>query len=178
MALQGGFRYKGSPLREGIKVVVLYTSGENHDWPDSLDEKAGIFTYFGDNRSPGGRLHEIPRRGNVILRDAFAATHGDEETRARVPPFLLFAKAGMAGRSVRFRGLLAPGAASMNSDDDLQAIWRTSGGERFQNYRAHFTVLDVAVIGPGSLRYSKVVRSIATAHPSGGSGCEAGPMPR
>jgi hypothetical protein len=144
---QGGFRYKGSPLRDDVRIVVLYTSGENPDWPDTLDEKVGVFTYFGDNRSPGGRLHETPRRGNLILRDSFAAAHGDETSRSRVPPFLLFAKTGTAGRRVRFRGLLAPGVASMNSDDDLQAIWRTSRGERFQNYRAHFTVLDVAVVG-------------------------------
>ncbi|MFI7543757.1 hypothetical protein [Actinoplanes sp. NPDC049599] len=143
---QGGFRYRGSPTRGGIRLAVLYTSGDNPDWPDVLDVKTGVFTYFGDNRSPGSPLHDTPRRGNIILRDAFDAAHGDDRARLSVPPFLLFAKAGPKGRSVRFRGLLAPGAASMSSDDDLQAIWRSSGGQRFQNYRAHFTVLDVPVV--------------------------------
>lgn len=47
---------------------------------------------------------------------------------------------------MRFRGLLAPGGANLSADDDLQAIWRTAGGQRFQNYRARFTVLDVPVV--------------------------------
>jgi hypothetical protein len=38
--------------------------------------------------------------------------------------------------------LLAPGGATLTSDDDLVAIWRSTGGLRFQNYRARFTVLD------------------------------------
>lgn len=143
---QGGFRYKGSVARRDVRLVVLYTSGENPDWPDSLDEKTGLFTYYGDNRSPGGLLHETPRSGNMILRDTFAATHTDKNARRRVPPFLLFAKAGPKGRNVVFRGLLAPGAATMAADDDLQAIWRSTGGQRFQNYRATFTVLNTPVV--------------------------------
>ncbi|MBG0568175.1 restriction endonuclease [Actinoplanes aureus] len=143
---QGGFRYKGSPTREGVKLVVLYTSGENPDWPDALDEKTGLFTYYGDNRSPGRLLHETPRSGNVILRDAFAAAHADEIARQQVPPFLLFAKANASGRNVVFRGLIAPGADTLAADDDLQAIWRSTRGQRFQNYRAAFTVLDTPVV--------------------------------
>jgi hypothetical protein len=42
-----------------------------------------------------------------------------------------------------FRGLLAPGGPGLSFDDELQAIWRSTGGRRFQNYRARFTVLDV-----------------------------------
>ncbi|SEP90291.1 Restriction endonuclease [Streptomyces radiopugnans] len=45
---------------------------------------------------------------------------------------------------MRFRGLLAPGGPNMAPDDELVAIWRTTGGRRFQNYRARFTVLDHA----------------------------------
>ncbi|MEV4638341.1 restriction endonuclease [Actinoplanes sp. NPDC049548] len=143
---QGGFRPSGSPKRSDVKLVALYTSGENPDWPDFLDEKTGLFTYFGDNRSPGKLLHETSRWGNVILRDSFAAAHADDQARRRVPPFLLFAKANARGRNVVFRGLLAPGAATMAADDDLQAIWRSTKGQRFQNYRATFTVLDVPVV--------------------------------
>nr|BFE55670.1 restriction endonuclease [Dactylosporangium thailandense] len=143
---QGGFRYKGSPTAGDVRLVVLYTSGENPDWPDVLDEQAGIFTYFGDNRTPGHLLHETPRRGNLILKQAFEACHADASARQHVPPFLLFAKAGPAGRAVRFRGLLAPGGAALSSDEDLQAIWRSTAGQRFQNYRARFTVLDVPVV--------------------------------
>ncbi|MEV0726347.1 restriction endonuclease [Micromonospora purpureochromogenes] len=149
---QGGFRYAGSPLRGTVRLVVLYTSGAEPDWPDTLDEQKGQFTYFGDNRSHGRELHDTPRRGNALLRDAFAACHGDFAARCHVPPFFLFAKAGTGGRDVRFRGLLAPGGPTLAADDDLQAIWRSTAGMRFQNYRSRFTVLDEGVIPRAWLR--------------------------
>ncbi|MFI9026245.1 restriction endonuclease [Streptomyces sp. NPDC053560] len=140
---QGGFRHKGSPAKGTVRLSVLYTNGGEVDWPDHLDTQTGTFTYYGDNRTPGRDLHDTPRAGNQLLRDAFAASHGTAAERAAgVPPFLLFEKAGTSGRSVRFRGLLAPGGPTLTSDDELAAIWRTTDDQRFQNYRARFTVLD------------------------------------
>jgi hypothetical protein len=150
---QGGFRYSGSPSASTVRLAILYTTGESVDWPDTLDPQTGLFTYFGDNRAPGNELHDTSRRGNLLLRDVFAAAHGTAAQRQGVPPFLLFEKAATAGRSVRFRGLLAPGGPSLTSDDDLQAVWRTTGGQRFQNYRARFTVLDQATITRNWLRH-------------------------
>ncbi|WP_067071669.1 restriction endonuclease [Carbonactinospora thermoautotrophica] len=139
---QGGFRYAGSPWAGSVRLAVLYTTGTVPDWPDTLDPQTGLFTYYGDNRSPGRELHETSRGGNLLLRDAFAWSHGTAADRLRVPPFLLFEKASSTGRDVRFRGLLAPGAPSLTPDEELQAIWRSTAGLRFQNYRARFTVLD------------------------------------
>ncbi|MET8387168.1 restriction endonuclease [Streptosporangium canum] len=141
---QGGFRFNGSPQKQGVRFAVLFTTGAEPDWPDELDPQTGLFTYYGDNRHPGKELHETPRRGNVLLRDAFEWSSGTART--NVPPFFLFEKASPVGRDVRFRGLLAPGGAALTSDDELQAIWRSSGGVRFQNYRSRFTVLDVPKI--------------------------------
>ncbi|GLF95975.1 restriction endonuclease [Streptomyces yaizuensis] len=121
---------------------MLYTSGNDVDWPDYLDIDTGTFTYYGDNKKPGQGLHETSRAGNILLRDVFAASHLSAADRARIPPFLLFEKAASAGRSVRFRGLLAPGGPTLTSDDELTAIWRATAKDRFQNYRSHFTVLD------------------------------------
>ncbi|MGO9158266.1 restriction endonuclease [Mycobacterium sp.] len=139
---QGGFRYKGSPSQKAVQLVVLYTSGVEIDWPDRLDPQTGIFTYYGDNREPGRDLHDTPKNGNILLRNSFEAAHGKPSDRGGVPPFLLFEKA-MPGRAARFRGLLAPGAETLGADDDLNAIWRSKQGFRFQNYRAKFTVLNV-----------------------------------
>lgn len=126
-----------------MRLSVLYTNGGEVDWPDHLDVQTGTFTYYGDNRTPGRELHNTPRAGNQLLRDAFAASHGTADERmSGVPPFLLFEKAGTSGRSVRFRGLLAPGGPALTSDEELAAIWRTTDDDRFQNYRARFTVLD------------------------------------
>ncbi|MEV6124550.1 restriction endonuclease [Streptomyces sp. NPDC052077] len=141
---QGGFRYAGSPAKGTVRLVVLYTSGGEVDWPDHLDTETGTFTYYGDNKTPGKALHKTPRNGNVLLRDAFDHSHGTAGDRgAKVPPFLLFEKARVKGRAVRFRGLLAPGGPTLTSDDELAAIWRSTEGKRFQNYRSRFTVLDV-----------------------------------
>ena len=139
---QGGFRYKGSPARGDVRLVVLYTSGQNVDWPDELDVATGTFTYYGDNRDPGRDLHDTRRKGNLILRDAFANAAGGPVQRGLVPPFLLFERASSEGRDVRFRGLMVPGSPLVLADEQLVAIWRNRQGRRFQNYRATFTVLD------------------------------------
>jgi hypothetical protein len=139
---QGGFRYKGSPQKRAVRLAVLYTTGAEPDWPDALDPQTGLFTYYGDNRRPGHELHDTRRSGNLLLRDCFDWSHQSAEARRSVPPFLLFEKAA-PGRRIMFRGLLAPGGPGLSSDDELQAIWRSTDGRRFQNYRARFTVLDV-----------------------------------
>jgi hypothetical protein len=142
---QGGFRFNGTPREGSVRLAVLVSSGREPDWPDELDEQTGIFTYYGDNRSPGKDLHQTPRGGNLLLRDVFARCYGTRGDRRTVPPFLLFTNVGTY-RDMRFRGLLAPGSATSQPDDDLQAIWRTKSGQRFQNYRARFSVLDVATV--------------------------------
>lgn len=79
----------------------------------------------------------------MILRDCFTALHlGD---RRKVPPFFVFTK-GPVGRDVVFRGLAAPGAPGLGPTEDLVAIWKAKEGERFQNYRAMFTILDTALV--------------------------------
>lgn len=140
---QGGFRLAGSAKKDTVKLAVLYTTGSEPDWPDALDPYTGTFTYYGDNRKPGRALESTT--GNLLLTKAFDWAHGDAAMRAKVPPFLLFDKPGM-GRDVRFRGLLAPGSDRLSGEEDLVAVWRTTKGDRFQNYRARFTVLDTAAV--------------------------------
>lgn len=139
---QGGFRIAGRG--DARKLVVLYTSGEDANWPDRLDPSTGRFTYFGDNKTPGHELHDTKKGGNRLLRDSFAAVHALPPTRARVPPFLVFAKHphSTQARSVRFLGLAVPGAPGLPGTEDLVAVWKISAGQRFQNYRAVFTILD------------------------------------
>jgi AspBHI-like restriction endonuclease len=174
---QGGFRYSGSPKRGDVRVVVLYTTGDQPDWPDTLDPQTGTFTYYGDNRSPGHELHDTSRSGNLLLRNVFAASHETPEGRVTVPPFLLFEKAGPSGRAVRFRGLLAPGGPALTSGDELQAVWRTTRGQRFQNYRARFTVLDQAVVPRSWLHHLFIGGdpSRASAQACGAHGCTPAP---
>lgn len=142
---QGGFRPCGSFTKGQTKFVVLYTSGADPDWPDALDREAGRFTYFGDNKKPGRELHDTARGGNNILREVFSWIHANPPRRELAFPFLLFGK-GAIGRDVVFLGLAAPGSRELTPRDDLVAVWKTLGDQRFQNYRAVFTVLDAAVV--------------------------------
>jgi hypothetical protein len=140
---QGGIRTRG---KAGARhLVVLYTTFADKDWPDSLDEAQGRLVYYGDNKSPGHELHETPKGGNIVLRESFEALHVRPDRRREVPPFFVFSKAGRS-RDVRFEGLAAPGAPGVPESEDLLAIWKTTGTERFQNYRAVFTILDAPSI--------------------------------
>jgi hypothetical protein len=138
---QGGFRYSGSPAKNAVRLVALYTNGEESEWPDHLDETAGTLTYFGDNRMPGRALLNTRRRGNVLLRNIFAAARGNASDRALVPPLVLFEKVAPR-RDVRFRGLLAPGIAGSTAADDLRVVRKKAAGGEFENYQARFTVLN------------------------------------
>lgn len=145
VGFMGGFRCAAAPARGLARLAVLVSSGRDPDWPDVLDEQAGTFIYYGDNKSPGKELHDTPKGGNALLRDVFARCYGTPADRESVPPFLLFTGTGTY-RDTRFRGLLAPGSATSQPDDDLRAIWRSKGGLRFQNYRARFSVLAVSPV--------------------------------
>ena len=63
---QGGFRAVGS--WDAPRLVILYSSMDDPDWPDFIDVYTGVFTYFGHNKRPGFDLHDTPRRGNKLLQ--------------------------------------------------------------------------------------------------------------
>lgn len=141
---QGGFRYRGK-VKGKLELLVLTTSMNDPDWPDALDTETGTFTYFGDNKKAGRDLHDTGRDGNLILKRIFEDGRNGPDARRNVPPIFLFASAGTA-RDVRFLGLAVPGASDLDASEELVAIWRSIKGERFQNYRARFTVLDASRI--------------------------------
>ncbi len=141
---QGGFRFCGSTTLPSCRLAVLFSTFSEPDWPDLLEPETGRFMYFGDNRRPGHELHDT-RGGNKLLRGCFEALHSGEQPRLQVPPFFVFSR-GAERRDVQFRGLGVPGAEGVPETDDLVAVWRTSNGRRFQNYRAVFTILDIPVV--------------------------------
>jgi hypothetical protein len=142
---QGGFRLVGS--KNNRRWIVLYTSGEDTNWPDTMDTLTGTFTYYGDNKRPGQELHATSKGGNAELRDIFAARHLSSNEHS-VPPIFVFRKCPTekSARSVQFLGLAVPGTANMQETEDLITLWKSADGKRFQNYRATFTILDIAAI--------------------------------
>jgi hypothetical protein len=104
--------------------------------------------YYGDNKTPGHELHHTGPGGNTLLRRVFKQLHATETDRLQIPPFFVFKKYATARstRSVQFQGLAVPGLRGLPATSDLVAVWKTSNGQRFQNYRATFTVLNVPVV--------------------------------
>lgn len=139
---QGGFRYLGKT--ETPNLVVLFTSGEDIYWRDELDNSIGLFLYYGDNKTPGNDLHKTNLHGNEILRYIFTlAVSNDIRERKKIPPVLVFKK--HAGRDVKFLGLAVPGIKGKPSKDWLTAVWGVDkNGDRFQNYKAFFTILNTS----------------------------------
>ena len=142
----GGFRAAGQQGREFM--VALVTSGKEPDWPDALDQNTGEFIYYGDNRLPGHSLHDTRKGGNKLLQTTFERLHSNPPDRMRVPPFFIFesVRTSVSSRSFRFLGLAVPGYPGKPATNDLVAVWKSSAGQRFQNYRATFSVLDVPVV--------------------------------
>ena len=147
---QGGFRYLGKT--ETPNLVVLFTSGEDIYWKDELDTTTGLLLYYGDNKTPGNDLHKTNLHGNEILRYMFdLACSDDFKKRKNIPPVLVFKKNSSiydenhSGRDVKFLGLAVPGLAGKPKKDWLSAVWGCNrNGDRFQNYKSYFTVLDTS----------------------------------
>ena len=142
----GGFRYSG-PI-DNLKLLVLYTTLENADWPDKLNLENGVFQYYGDNKKGGQKLLETNKKGNQVLQNIFDSLHSSINPRNKVPPIFIFEKhpTKKSNRSVKFRGLCVPGTKDKSELEDLVAVWKSNKGYRFQNYLAFFTVLDVNTI--------------------------------
>lgn len=146
----GGFRILGNPS-DGFRLAVLFTTFEDPDWPDSIDERTGRFVYYGDNKDPGKDLLDTPKHGNRLLQHAFEIVHARPRERRLVPPLFIASKAGQS-RDVIYHGIAAPGASDVPETEDLVAIWKTKAGERFQNYKAIFTILDAPHVSASWIR--------------------------
>jgi len=143
-----GFRAKSKAGQstdiENCAFCLLVTTFGEVEWPDSLNYETGIFTYFGDKRNEGD-IHSTTVGGNRFLRSTFNKLHTGK--RELISPILVFENyKGADGTYMRFLGLAAPGAQGSSAFDDLVAVWRIKDRNRFQNYRATFTVLKEDVI--------------------------------
>lgn len=138
----GGIRFRGNVSHP--KLVVLYTSGEDPYWVDELDNDLGAFVYYGDNKKSGAELHKTGKNGNAVLKRIFElAASSDSSIRKQIPVILVFKKAG--SRDVKFLGLAVPGIKGRPQKEWLTAVWGCKrDGNRFQNYKAYFTILDTS----------------------------------
>lgn len=139
--ISGGFR-KVRRVDDSTKMayVVLYTTLNEPEWPDSIDNSTGVFKYYGDNRTAGRALTDTNAGGNRLLENVFSILNSNGPY-DDIPPFFIFRNVGI-GRDMQFLGVAAPGTCCMSPEHELIALWKTINGSRFQNYEAYFTVLD------------------------------------
>lgn len=138
---QAGFRkYTETNAPSGYSYIVLHSGLDAPEWPDHIETETGNFIYYGDNRSPGSALHNTDKGGNKDLRDHFAKL--SEGERRQIPPYFVFMSTG-SSRNQQFRGLAVPGTEQGSEESDLVAIWKSKDGQRFQNYKARFSILDI-----------------------------------
>lgn len=137
----GGFRMKLNANNKPA-YLVLFTSGEDINWPDEINKETGTVTYLGDNRTPGRELKNTKKKGNQYLEYIWGLDKTNDWSQL---PIFMFKKSPTlnSNRSVQFIGLLVPHIIGERSETLLTAIWRTDdNGNRFQNYEARFSILN------------------------------------
>lgn len=143
MRNEGGFRIVQRKDGSGRPAyVALSLSGYEPAWPDHYDNETGILTYYGDNRTPGCGVEQTPMKGNQLLRLMYWWLSIGGESLSNIPPILVFQKTGER-RNVRFIGLAVPGIHNVSQDEYFTTIWRTKEEQRFPNYVAKFTIVDL-----------------------------------
>jgi Restriction endonuclease AspBHI N-terminal len=158
----GGIRPRNNTSGD-TAFVVLYSTSVELEWPDALDYRTGVVTYFGDNRKTEMSLHDTS--GNKLIRKIFSMNFGLPESRRSCPPFLLFSSApNMAPRSVRFDGLAVPGAPLPESEWCVAKYFVGEGG-KYQNYEIKLTVLAEPLIRQSWIEDRILERIPSTASP-------------
>jgi len=143
----GGIRKANIKGKNAPALVVLYTTRDEIEWPDELDVETGVLRYYGDNRTAGNQLINTKFKGNKLFEDLFYQAQ-TKSRRQQMPPVFVFEKTPTkkSKRSVRFLGLAVPGSYAVSIEESLLSIWRYEDEQRFQNYEALFSILDVQCI--------------------------------
>ena len=146
----GGFRLKSKTDISNTNLIdfafcVVVTNFKDKEWPDLIDKESGTFVYYGDNKIPGNPIDQTPLGGNKFLEKIFNDLH--EDRRKLIPPVLCFESLKIGDKAfMKFLGLAAPGGNKLSAEEDLTGIWKLKDGNRFQNYRSIFTILDEAKV--------------------------------
>ncbi|WP_433595423.1 HNH endonuclease [Lysinibacillus xylanilyticus] len=143
---RSGFRksnkeHNGKSTKE-IAYVVIFSTGKIKEWPDSYDKLTGTFIYFGDNREPGNYYLNTKQKGNAFLRDIFPKAYGPADARKTIPPMFVFESTGV-GSNVEFLGVAVPGVKGKTQDQTLELKTYGEAHNQFENYKAHFTMLNI-----------------------------------
>ena len=113
---------------------------KNLRWPDFLDRNRYLHLLW-RQQNPDTLFEYFQKK--KCLENLFSWVHAGGEKRKKIPPIFIFIKEGKKGRDYRFRGLAVPGNPIFSQTEDLVSVWKSKNGQRFQNYKAIFSVLSV-----------------------------------
>ena len=138
----GGIRAVGGWQTSGL--CVLFSTDKEPQWPDRKEVKFGSYLYFGDNKTPGKKILDTPRKGNALLNRTFHRAQEGQEGRLDIPVFLIFTAFHKSGEGVVFEGIGVP-----SLDDEgggLEVVTENLGTEIYENYLARFNLLEERVV--------------------------------
>ena len=143
---RGGFRKstkedKGKSTKE-IAYGVVFSSGKVKEWPNTYDEKAGTFTYYGDNKQAGNHYLNTKQKGNAWLNLIYERAYGSYYDRKSVPPIFVFESTGV-GVNVEFLGVAVPGVKGKSQNLALELLTFGDEQNRFQNFKANLTMINI-----------------------------------
>lgn len=146
---QSGFR-KSNREKNGKSTkehafVIIKDSQIQSEWPNQYMKDAGTFIYYGDNREPGKHYLDTKQRGNAFLKEVFTSAYKSEEDRKKIPPIFVFRSTG-SHSDIQYLGLAVPGIKGKGLDESLQLRTFEKDGGTYQNYIAHFTILETPFI--------------------------------
>jgi hypothetical protein len=134
----GGFRFKGTVAN--TRLVVLYSTGLEKEWPNANDAEQNEYKYFGDNKVANSDPLVTPHGGNQILKRAFDSSN--LQTENPVPLFALLRKTG-SGRDAELVGFAVPKFVCADGQSGLREVQIPNEHGVVRNFLATFELLDV-----------------------------------
>ena len=137
---QSGFRKRKQKNNAKQAYVVLESTNTHPDWPDVVNEKQKLVSYYGDQNQNGLHILDTKQGGNAFLNTMFSQLL--QNNRLDITPVFHFMSS--SNRSRKFVGLLVPGNKHIDSDKQIEVV--RVGKNSIINYLAHFTILDTQII--------------------------------
>ena len=164
MGNRGSFRMNGRG--DDKRYAVLFTTGEDKDWPDQL---TSIQILCLATTKP--RVMNSTTRRKVATKYCGTRLNGCTRQSLSEHVFLLFVFHSTPREVIPRNSIQRSQCLDTRDgrDGDLVAVWKTTDGQRFQNYKATFTILDVPVV-PRAWLESLRRKSLENAPPHGAPG--------
>lgn len=131
-----------SSLRNEEAFVIILDTQRDPEWPNIYNRSTKLLEYYGDNQDPKKHYLDTKQKGNEAFEKYYRRCYS--KSKEHIAPFFYFER--LNGRDARFIGIAIPYVEGMPINKALELHQFTKVGEgNYENYIAHFTVLEVPV---------------------------------